>query len=77
MEFWTISHIDEQGLEQEIGFSHSPEGATDLAESFLLDRDAALSLPWHRVLNGLWSMSAEPLDDDAPYVTLYLRHLPA
>lgn len=58
---WMLGYRDEQGEEQLVGFARSAEGATSLAESFLLERDLDLVLPWQKIDDGKWQMIA---DDD-------------
>lgn len=67
MNVWTISYYDEQDEEQIVGFAHTPEAATALAQSHLLDHDLDLALPWKRVEDNVWKMVNE--DDSALYLT--------
>lgn len=65
---WMLGYLDEAGEDQLIGFAHSAEGATALAESYLLDRDLDLALPWKKVDDGRWQMRP---DDDTTLVLMF------
>lgn len=56
---WMLGYRDAAGEEQLIGFAHSAEGATALAESYLLERDLDLALPWKKIDEGKWQMIAD------------------
>lgn len=61
MSIWTLSIADGTGEPQPVGFAHSPEDATALAATHLLDRDQDLDdfLPWRKIGEHRWRILAD------------------
>lgn len=58
---WYVGYLDDNGHEQTIGFAHTPQAATALAESFLMDRDLEFIGRWRKQRPGEWSVTIEDI----------------